>query len=157
MPKTAEAKAIVVDLERCLACKSCEVACASAHAGIDDIAEAVQGDAPMVTRVRVVEAGGAPVPVQCRHCIHPACVAVCPVDALSRDPDGGPVRLDMEKCIGCKGCVVACPYGAMEYWEQLESVAKCDLCEGIVGDGQEPACVAACPTRALSLGESDGS
>jgi carbon-monoxide dehydrogenase iron sulfur subunit len=155
MPQKTLAPAIVVHVERCVGCRSCELACAKAHAAVTDIVEAFRSGVPLVPRVRVVEADGHPVPVQCRHCESPACVEACPVQALHRDEAGGPVRLDAEKCVGCMGCVIACPYGAVEYHEQLESVAKCDLCEGIVEDGQEPRCVAACPTGALSLGESD--
>ena len=155
MPQKTLTPVIVVDVGRCLGCRSCEMACAKAHAGMDDVAEAIESGA-FVTRVRVAEAGGRPVPVQCRHCENPACVAVCPVDALYRDEEGGPVRLDSDKCVGCKACVVACPFGAVEYHEPLESAAKCDLCEGIVGPGEDPRCVSACPTGALSLGESDG-
>ena len=156
MPQKTMIPAIVVDVERCLGCRSCELACAKAHAGVDDMGEALASGVTMVPRVKVVKAEGRPVPVQCRHCETPACVAVCPVDALGREGDAGPVRLDAEKCIGCKACVIACPYGAVDYYEELKLVAKCDLCEGIVQPGENTKCVAACPTQALSLGESDG-
>ena len=146
---------IVVDLKRCLGCRSCELACAKAHAGYDDVVEAVLADAAVVPRVRVVAAAGCTVPVQCRQCREPACVEVCPVEALWRDGEDGPVRLDMEKCVGCGACVVVCPYGAVEHYECLESVAKCDLCEGIVEPGEDPRCVSACPTGALRLGRPD--
>ena len=147
--------AIIVDVTRCTACRSCESACAVSHAGFEDVVEAVLAGVPLVPRVRVVPAGGGGVPVQCRQCREPACVEVCPVEALCRDEEDGPVRLDMEKCVGCGACVVACPYGAVEHYESLESVAKCDLCEGIVEAGEDPRCVTACPTGALRLGQSD--
>lgn len=147
--------AIVVEVARCTACRSCEMACAVSHSGFQTIVEAVLADAPLVPRVRVVPAGGGGVPVQCRHCPDPACVEVCPVDALHRDEEGGPVLLDREKCVSCEACVIACPYGAIEHCERLESVVKCDLCAGIVEPGEAPRCVSACPTSALRLGQSD--
>jgi anaerobic dimethyl sulfoxide reductase subunit B (iron-sulfur subunit) len=107
--------------------------------------------------VHVVEAEGMAVPVQCQHCEDPLCAAVCPTEALYKDEAGGPVRLAVDKCVGCRACVIACPFGAIDLDEAEGKAVKCDLCEGIVQAGEEPRCVAACPTRALQavpLGES---
>ena len=155
MVPQVQIRTVVVDVGRCLGCRSCELACAKAHAGLDDIVEAILSDAPLKPRVRVVEVDGRLVPVQCRHCEDPPCVAVCPTNALHRDEEGGPVRLNEEECVGCGACVVVCPFGAVEMLEDARKAAKCDLCEGIVGPGEEPRCVAACPTRALRLGSPD--
>lgn len=143
---------IVVKSGRCVACRSCELACAKAHAGLEDIVEAVLSDVPLVRRVYVVatQDGGA-VPVRCQQCRDALCIEVCPTHALHRDEEGGPVRLDAEKCVGCKACVIVCPFGAIEWHEAGESVVKCDLCEGIIAAGEEPRCVAACPTGALCI------
>ncbi|MCK4374585.1 MAG: 4Fe-4S dicluster domain-containing protein, partial [Candidatus Brocadiae bacterium] len=78
MVPQVQIRTVVVDVGRCLGCRSCELACAKAHAGLDDIVEAILSDAPLKPRVRVVEVDGRLVPVQCRHCEDPPCVAVCP-------------------------------------------------------------------------------
>ena len=140
--------AVIVDLERCLACRSCETACAKAHAGFEDIVEAVLSEAHMTPRVRVLAAAGKAVPLQCQHCEDAPCVTVCPSGALYQDEDEGVVRAAPEKCIGCKSCVVVCPFGAVDWDDQERTVVKCDLCEDIIEEGEEPRCVTACPTGA---------
>ncbi len=142
---------VVVNLERCLACRSCETACARAHAGFEDIVEAVLAGAHMVPRVHVLAAKGRAVPIQCQHCEDAPCVTVCPSGALYRDEEEGPVRTAPDKCIGCKACVNACPYGAVHFDAERETVIKCDLCEGIIEEGELPACVVACPTHARAV------
>jgi carbon-monoxide dehydrogenase iron sulfur subunit len=142
---------VVVNLEHCLACRACETACALAHAGFEDVVEAVLAEADMVPRVHVLAVEGRAVPVQCQHCEDAPCVAVCPSDALHREEEGGPVLTAPEECIGCKACVNACPYGAIHYNARRETVIKCDLCEGIIEEGDLPACVVACPTHARAV------
>jgi len=152
MRKTAgHASAIVVDLKRCLACRSCELACAKAHAGFEDIVEALLADAHLVPRVRVIAAAGRAVPVQCQHCEDAPCVTVCPSGALYKDEATGRTLTAPEKCIGCKSCVVVCPFGATTWDDVAESIIKCDLCEGIIEEGELPRCVSACPTHARRL------
>ena len=109
----------------------------------------------ILTSTRVVDVEGQGAPVQCQHCEDAACVAVCPTEALSWDEQTGAVRLDGDKGVGCRACIIACPFGAIEWHEGSESVVKCDLCVGIVGDGEEPCCVAACPSGALRFGRFD--
>lgn len=138
----------MVDLERCLACRSCELACAKAHAGFDDIVEAVLSGAALVPRVRVIAAEGYAVPVQCQHCEDAPCAAVCPSGALYRDPQDGSVHAEPAKCIGCKACIIVCPFGAARYDRRSGAVIRCDLCEDIIEEGEEPTCVSACPTHA---------
>ena len=139
---------VIVDLDRCLACKSCEMACAKAHAGFEDIVEAVLSEAHMASRVKVVAAAGRAVPVQCQHCEDAPCVTVCPSGALYQDEVEGIVRAVTEKCIGCKNCVVVCPFGAVDWDKSDRTVVKCDLCEDLIEEGEEPACVTQCPTNA---------
>jgi len=139
---------VVVDLERCLACRSCELACAKAHAGYEDIVEAVLAGADMVPRVRVIAAEGYAVPIQCQHCEDAPCAVVCPSGAITRDPETGAIRAEPSRCIGCKACVLVCPFGAVRYDRRSGVVVRCDLCEGIIAEGEEPKCVAACPTGA---------
>jgi len=143
-----ESTVVAVDLERCLSCRSCELACAKAHAGFRDIVEAILSGAHLVPRVRVVAAAGRGVPVQCQHCEDAPCVAVCPSGALYLDEATGHVLAREGRCIGCKACVIVCPFGAAEWDRVSGSVGKCDFCAGIIAAGEEPRCIAACPTRA---------
>ena len=155
MAKPKPATAIVVDLERCLACKSCELACTKAHAGFEDIVEAILSEAHLVPRVKVIAAGGRAVAVSCQHCEEPACVAACPSDAMRKDEASGLTRAVPENCTGCKLCMRACPYDAVIWDKEARSVVICDLCEGIIEEGEEPACVLACPTGARIVGRLD--
>ena len=93
---------------------------------------------------------------QCRHCLEPACVSVCPVGAMQKTAEG-PVIYDSSKCMGCRYCVMACPYGIPRYeWDQaVPYVRKCNLCYDRLQAGQIPACVEACPQQATIFGERD--
>jgi carbon-monoxide dehydrogenase iron sulfur subunit len=105
----------------------------------------------------VEAAGGFAVPLQCRHCDEAPCARVCPSGALSRPSEGEPVLIDQEKCIGCGFCVQACPFGVIRLApspsKNTKAVIKCDLCIGRQAEGLEPACVAACPVKALAFVE----
>jgi formate dehydrogenase iron-sulfur subunit len=92
----------------------------------------------------------------CMHCLEPACVSACPVGAL-RKTSKGPVVYDAEKCIGCRYCLMACPFGVPKYqWERpLPIVGKCILCSQRIEAGQPTACAAVCPTGATLFGERD--
>jgi len=153
MQKQMTTRAVVVDLERCLACRSCETACAKAHAGFEDIVEAVLAGVRLVPRVHVIAAAGLAVPVQCQHCEDAPCVTVCPSGALFKDEATGATRTAPEKCIGCKSCVLVCPFGAVDWDREQGSVVKCDLCVGIIEEGEQPSCVTACPTGARRVVE----
>lgn len=140
-------KFIVADAQECIGCHACELACAVAHNhGIWPERSAFH------PRIRVIGRGNENVAVTCRHCNDAPCVSSCPVSALTfRDSE---VKLDAALCIGCKECVLACPFGAIDMVPaepgQTRSLAqKCDLCEQT--SSGEPACVAHCPTQALSL------
>ncbi|MCC6405062.1 MAG: 4Fe-4S dicluster domain-containing protein [Candidatus Yanofskybacteria bacterium] len=90
----------------------------------------------------------------CMHCVQPTCASVCPVAALEKTPVGA-VVYHQERCIGCRYCVIACPFCVPKYeWsKQLPYVRKCDLCHSRIAAGESPACAAACPTGALLYGE----
>ena len=123
-----------VSVERCIACGKCELACAFSH-GRDGL--------PAASRIRVVRQGPERgIPLTCLQCHDAACVAICPMLALSRDPESGAVRLSETRCVRCGLCVAACPFGNM-LPEEDGRVAKCDLCGGA------PRCVPFCPTGAL--------
>ncbi|MHC1631538.1 MAG: 4Fe-4S dicluster domain-containing protein [Methanotrichaceae archaeon] len=125
---------VYVDLNRCIACHACEVACENEH-GVSNIF------------VKVVE-DLVSVPVSCRQCENATCVMTCYTDALHFGKDGS-VAFDSEKCTGCGLCVLACPFGAVLLGPSL--VHKCNLCPG----REVPACVATCPTEALIFGDQE--
>ena len=145
-------KSILVDIEKCLACKSCEIACAVAHSKSKVLQEATQELPKPQSRVTVQAAEEFAVPLQCRHCEDAPCIAVCPTAAIHRQETDGPVLIEQEKCIGCKYCLVVCPFGVIELSRDGKAIVKCDLCFERAKAGQEPACVEACPTKALKLG-----
>ena len=144
---------IAVQVEKCLACKSCELECAIAHSAARELYGANQESPQPRARVTVVAAGAATVPLQCRQCEDAPCVAVCPSRALRKPDPDSPVVTQPELCIGCKSCVLVCPFGVIAVGPGGKAIIKCDLCLERLERGQEPACVAACPTHALSLRE----
>ena len=149
------AKAIVVNIEKCLACKSCEIACALAHSKSKVLEEAVV-ESPKPQRMVTVEAAEEyGVPIQCRHCEDAPCITVCPTAAIHRHAANDPVLIDKDRCIGCKFCLMVCPFGVIEVSRDGKAVVKCDLCTERIKAGQEPACVEACPTKALKLADEE--
>ena len=91
----------------------------------------------------------------CNHCADPQCAKNCPVAAYTKDPATGLVLQDTEMCIGCKKCMLACPYEAPAYNREADTVRKCDGCVDWLARGMQPACAGACSTRALQFGEID--
>lgn len=147
--------AVIVDPSQCMGCRSCELACAVAHSASRDLMTDVrQGEKPG-RRINVEPYGRTAVPVHCRHCEEPACVLACPTGAVHRAGPTGPVLSDQARCIGCKMCVQACPFGVITLTADGKGVLKCDQCVERLAQGQEPACVNACPTKALLFGDED--
>jgi formate dehydrogenase iron-sulfur subunit len=161
--------AVLVDLVRCIGCRSCQVACKSWNdksaeqtqcLGIYDNPPTLSADTWTVVRYTELEHEGRFYwvfhKIQCMHCQDPACVSVCTVGALQKTADG-PVTYDTEKCIGCRYCQYACPFGVPKFdWSQrLSLISKCNFCNDRLQLGLEPACVKACPTDALLFGERD--
>jgi formate dehydrogenase iron-sulfur subunit len=148
-------KAFLFDATRCIDCRACMVACSVENkididktriwvAGIG-----LKGEFPKLTHASMV--------YHCMHCNEPDCLSACPVGAYSKRADG-PVVYDPAKCIGCRYCMNACPFGVPHFdWDKglLEGafIDKCTMCPQRVDFGQEPACVATCPTDALVFGE----
>lgn len=140
---------LVVKVDRCLGCKSCELACAVEHSASKDLYEAIKESPAPRSRVSVGQGEGFAVPLQCRQCESAPCVAICPTRALARTSPETPVMLDHDACIGCKWCILACPFGVITLDERGRTIVKCDQCFERVQRGELPACVQACPTGAL--------
>jgi formate dehydrogenase iron-sulfur subunit len=160
-PADANAWGMLVDLTRCTGCDSCALACKGANDRADQAAIPTKIDADaysFVDRREVQDLHGAPLEVfvkrQCMHCVDPACVSACTVGALRKTPEG-PVVYDASKCIGCRYCQYACPYGVPAYdWDNpLGLIGKCEMCADRVEDGNKPACAAACPNGAIKFGK----
>lgn len=148
---------ILVDVTRCTGCNQCIEACANANQ-LGEPAFIVQQSPDGLSARRwssIVESPeGGYVRKFCRHCLEPACVSACPVGAMYRTPEGV-VLYDSQKCMGCRYCMMACPFGIPRYeWESAAPlVQKCTLCYGLLEQGQLPACVETCPEGVLNFGE----
>lgn len=190
-------RACLVDTTRCVGCRGCQVACKEWNdleaerttlRGRDGLQNPPSVSARTFTLVTFHEVRDPAAPGglrwafakrQCMHCLDPACVAACPVTALSRRSDGA-VTYDSSKCIGCRYCVLACPFDVptAEWDTTSPRIRKCDFCASRIGAGgalaevngaeppsdsrersenhrRRPACAAACPTGALAFGERD--
>ncbi len=131
---------MVVQPEKCTGCRTCEMICSFVHA--DEFN-------PMRSRVTVFnfDKSGFSVPIICQQCSVAACMEICPVSAISTDEFTGAKIVDHNKCLRCKMCTIACPFGASVYDPVLDMIAKCDLCGG------DPQCVKLCPSGALTYQE----
>jgi len=121
------------------------------HTTAKTLAKALKKKKPPESRIFVESFGDRGVPVQCLHCDEAPCVVVCPTDAIRRDAEGGPVLMESKLCSGCRQCLLVCPYGLIDTSRHEPAVLKCDQCVERVEAGQEPACVASCPTDALTF------
>ncbi len=157
MSRTPKQVGLLVDVTRCTGCNRCVEACAEANRlGQPDVTLQQSPDGLSARRwASIVESpAGGFVRKFCRHCLEPACVSVCPVGAMYRTPEGV-VLYDSRKCMGCRYCMMACPFGIPRYeWESSAPlVRKCTLCYDRLKDGGLPACVEACPEGVLAFGE----
>lgn len=152
--------AILIDITRCVGCEECVLACKEENdLGPDRLRPGQQAvDGLSATRFSTIlrQPGDHFVRQQCRHCLEPACVSACLVGAMQKTPEG-PVIYDTELCMGCRYCLLACPYGIPRYeWDaSAPLVGKCTMCYSRIREGREPACVEACPEDALIFGERD--
>jgi molybdopterin-containing oxidoreductase family iron-sulfur binding subunit len=168
---------MVVDTKRCIGCHTCALACKVENnlpdgvwwnrtltVGGDEM-DTPEGDYPNLQIGFITLA--------CQHCENPACVKVCPVGATWKDEETGLVMQDPDKCIGCRYCMVACPYTGVRQFNfeepqfaaavevgsvdafnhQKHTVEKCTFCAPRVAKGQEPACIEVCPARARTFGD----
>ncbi len=154
--------AILTDVTKCIGCEKCVEACQDTRGlppekpwpWLNDITDL--STSRWTTLVDLVDEQGSHfVRRQCRHCVEPECVSVCIVGALKKT-DEGPVVYDPSICIGCRYCMIACPWEIPRYsWEDpVPYIQKCDMCyERLANGAESPACVEACPTEATIFGE----
>ncbi len=147
-PGPGQQYAFEVDLDRCSGCKACVVACHTLN-GLDeneawrDVGLLLGGSrsAPVMQHVTAA----------CHHCLQPACMIACPVNAYEKDPVTGIVKHLDDQCFGCQYCTMACPYDVPKYHPGKGIVRKCDMCSSRLAVGEPPACVQACPHQAIAI------
>ena len=135
-------KVLMIEQEKCTGCRQCEMVCSVFHTGASN---------PSRSRIKVVkwEHAGFYLPMTCQNCEDPFCVEVCPTKACYKDLENQRVVIDKNKCIGCKTCIVACPFGA-PLFDSVERVSiKCDYCDG------DPQCVRFCEAKAITYVDAD--
>lgn len=147
-PEPGQQYAFEVDLDRCSGCKACVVACHALN-GLDeqetwrDVGLLIGGTrtAPVIQHVTAA----------CHHCLQPACMNACPVNAYEKDPITGIVKHLDDQCFGCQYCTLACPYDVPKYHSGKGIIRKCDMCSSRLAVGEPPACVQACPSEAIAI------
>jgi formate dehydrogenase iron-sulfur subunit len=152
--------AILTDVTKCIGCEDCVAACKKTNDTGADAPYTWQLGPSELSSTRWTSLAAAPegrwARTQCRHCIDPGCAAACPVGALHLS-DEGPVIYDADICMGCRYCMVACPFGFTRYeWDSWKPrVRKCILCHDKITSGEleQPACTTACPTGATIFGD----
>lgn len=161
-PASPEFNGVLVDTTRCIGCRACEKACAAEHGfpvpdtvndGALDRHRKTSETAWTVVNRFATSKGEYFVKTQCMHCWQPACTAACLTNAMHKTLEG-PVIWRSSKCMGCRFCMVSCPFDMpkFEYHEWNPKIQKCNLCFDRLEEGKKPACVAACPTDALMFG-----
>ncbi len=163
------AKSVLVDMTRCIGCRGCQAACKewnerSARQTVmtGNYTNPPDLNSDTFTHIRFIEQEKEGLPVwsfvknQCLHCKNPACASACPVEALKKT-DAGPVTYNFERCIGCRYCILACPFYIPKYeWEKaVPWVRKCTFCSERIKADMTPACIKTCPTGTMLYGEYD--
>ncbi|MBU2611434.1 MAG: dimethylsulfoxide reductase subunit B [Chloroflexi bacterium] len=154
----ANQKAFYFDSSACTGCKVCQVACQDKNdlpAGLLWRRVFTYGGGSWIKQGETMAPNNLfaySVSTACQHCENPVCANVCPTAAISKRADGI-VVIDAEKCIGCRYCQWACPYGAPQLNEEAKVMTKCDFCYDLQDQGLNPACVDACVMRCLDFGD----
>lgn len=170
MTTNKKPKGVLVDLTRCIGCRGCQVACKSWNERgtkptvmRGDFTNPPKLNSECYTNIHYVEqvAGNGPVwsfiKNQCMHCKAPACASACPVGALEKI-EAGPVVYHFDRCIGCRYCMIACPFNIPKYeWEKAITpwVRKCTFCADRIADGKIPACIKVCPMGVMHYDDYD--
>ncbi|WP_041272016.1 4Fe-4S dicluster domain-containing protein [Desulfitobacterium hafniense] len=171
--------AMAIDLKRCVGCHTCSVACKMANNLPNEIwwnrILTVGGEAMDTAAGTFPNNTLEYLPVNCQHCANPACVKACPVGATYQREEDGVVIQDYDQCIGCRYCMVACPYSGVRQfnWKkpeyhvdfavgdanitphQYNTVSKCTFCVHRLAEGKKPACMELCIGRARYFGDID--
>lgn len=143
-------KRVYINEEACMGCHLCEVYCQLEHSQYEELIKTFKRESPRpLPRLQVQERKPVSFAIQCLHCAEPHCVYACLTGALHRNSNSGAVTVDVEKCIGCWTCILACPFGVIRQDINQGKISKCDLCQG----KDMPACVANCPNEALIYAE----
>ena len=162
-PASKEFVGVLVDTTRCIGCRACEVACGQANgmlvpdvekdAALEQERLTSEKQWTVVNRYKT-DKGDVFVKKQCMHCWQPACTAACLTNAMFKTLEG-PVIWNADKCMGCRYCMVSCPYNIpkFEYNKWNPDIQKCTMCYGRIKEGKRPACVEACPADALMFGQ----
>jgi len=146
--------AILNDMTKCIGCKACVLACKEVNNLPKDAPSNVLSSKSWTA---IEKKKGINIKRQCMHCNEPACVSACPVGALVKTETGA-VTYDAKKCMGCRYCLISCPFGIPAYeWDKpLPKVTKCILCyDNALKKGKQPACTSVCPTGATLFGDRD--
>jgi Fe-S-cluster-containing dehydrogenase component/DMSO reductase anchor subunit len=147
-PGDGQQYAFEVDLDRCSGCMACVTACHTLN-GLDD--EETFRDVGLMIGGTSANPIKQHVTTACHHCLEPACMSACPVDAYEKDAVTGIVKHLDDQCFGCQYCTLACPYDVPKYHHQKGIVRKCDMCSSRLAVGEAPACVQACPHEAIAI------
>ena len=139
-----------IDNKNCYGCKTCSMSCIVSNLPGNRTTFLRRVQEIRMDQPRAVSF----LSLACNHCEHPACVKNCPQGAYEK-LENGIVKQDHDKCIGCRTCIEACPYGAPAYDEESRSVYKCDMCSSRLERGEAPACVVACPGANIAQGDLD--
>ena len=148
---TVTPKGLLIDITRCIGCGACSRRCKE----VNELPEEVAGELDGQTWTTVYDKGDdLHVRNLCRHCLEPACVSVCPVGALTKTEEG-PVLYDKDICLGCRYCMIGCPFRIpkFEWFSSSPRIRKCILCAPRLAEGKIPGCAEACPTEATVFGE----